>query len=335
MIRLHTLVPLSDVSGVGGARQTAQLLAQSAGLSEAKAGQVALIVTELGTNLIKHASEGSILLGSDDERPGSFVIVAIDCGEGIPSVPTAMRDGYSTAGSPGTGLGAIQRASASFDIYTLPTRGTAVLCRIDEHAAPPAGVTPQRLAVAGICVPLQGEDESGDAWAGSGARETLTLLVADGLGHGPVASVASVAAIRSFAEGTDRPLDAILQNAHGALRSGRGAAIGVTRIYATEGRVEFSGVGNIAAAIAGDEVTRRLVSLNGIVGHEMRKMQTFSYPWSSDSVLIVHSDGVSANWNLANYPGLLQRDPAMIAAVLFRDGRRVTDDATIVVAKAT
>ena len=109
----------------------------------------------------------------------------------------------------------------------------------------------------------------------------------------------------------------------------------MTRLFTTDGRAEFSGVGNIGAAIVTEDVTRRLVSLNGIVGHEMRKTQTYSYPWKPESILIMQSDGVSLNWNLANYPGLVQHDPVMIAAVLFRDGRRTTDDATIVVAKAS
>jgi hypothetical protein len=92
-------------------------------------------------------------------------------------------------------------------------------------------------------------------------------------------------------------------------------------------------VGNIAGGVVSEDVTRRVVSLPGIVGHEMRKVQTFSYPWTPASVLIVHSDGISGSWNLANYPGLTQHDPALIAAVIYRDFCRGNDDATVVVAK--
>jgi serine/threonine protein phosphatase PrpC len=167
-------------------------------------------------------------------------------------------------------------------------------------------------------------------------RETVTIGVADGLGHGPAAATASAAAVRVFAEQTERTLDRILEDAHGVLRPTRGAAVGLARIYLAQGRLEFSGVGNIAGTIVGEDgATRRVVSLNGIVGHEMRKVQTFSYPWTASSVLILQSDGVSASWNPATYPGLLQHEPALIAAVLYRDHCRGTDDATVVVAKAS
>lgn len=332
MIRFDTLVPITDSSGVGSARQAAQSCAELAGLSSTAAGKLSLVVTELSTNIVKHAIEGTILFGTDDERPQRAIAVALDSAGGITNVPTAMRDGFSTAGSPGTGLGAIARASSKFDLYTTPGKGTAIVCCVEDEA-PAAPVERIRMLVAGICIPYRYERVSGDAWAGWATNETLTMFVADGLGHGEAASVASVAAIRAFLERPEESLDEILLNAHGQLRAGRGAAVGVTRLHITDGRADFSGVGNIGAAIVTDDVTRRLVSLNGIVGHEMRKTQSFSYPWKPESILIMQSDGVSLNWNLAAYPGLLQHDPTMIAAVLFRDGRRTTDDATIVVAR--
>ncbi|MBV9493976.1 MAG: serine/threonine protein kinase, partial [Acidobacteria bacterium] len=99
------------------------------------------------------------------------------------------------------------------------------------------------------------------------------------------------------------------------------------------GLVEFVGVGNIAGVVI-DDIQRRTVSYGGIVGHEMRKVQTFTYPWSPSSMLIMHSDGIGTAWNLDSYPGLAHRAPEMIAAAIFRDFARGNDDATVVVAKA-
>jgi hypothetical protein len=48
-------------------------------------------------------------------------------------------------------------------------------------------------------------------------------------------------------------------------------------------------------------------------------------------VLILHSDGLSARWDLDDYAGLRRRHPALIAGVLFRDHRRLRDDASVVV----
>lgn len=337
MSRLGRIVRVTDTSEVAGARRVATQCAGALGVSDTVAGKAALVTTELATNLLKHGGGGSILFGSDPDNLRGITIVAIDKGRGIPNVGAALRDGFSTAGSPGTGLGAIRRASAAFDLYVLQDRGTAVFCRVEDEAVRrPAVARQPAFSIGGVCVPIAGEEQPGDAWTATIVRDVLTLSIADGLGHGIAAAEASTAAIRIFSEMGDQPLERMLEDAHGALRSTRGAAIGLARIDAAHGRLDFSGVGNIAGTITDEDgKARRVVSLNGIVGHEMRKLQTFSYPWNASSVLVMQSDGVSASWNAANYPGLLQHEPALIAAVLYRDHCRGTDDATIVVAKAS
>lgn len=337
MTRIGRIVRVTEASEVSGARRVAAQCAHALRLSATGAGKAALVTTELATNLLKHGGGGSILFGSDHDEEKVMTIIAIDKGGGIVSVNAALRDGYSTAGSPGTGLGAVQRASAVFDVYTLPERGTAVLCRIEDEAPRrPLMVAPPRMEIGGVCLPLPGEEHPGDAWSASATREAVTIGVADGLGHGPAAATASAAAVRVFSDETERGIEEIMEEAHGALRPTRGAAVGIARIHLAHERLDFAGVGNIAGTILDDDGgARRLVSLSGIVGHEMRKVQTFSYPWTASSVLILQSDGVSSNWNASHYPGLLQHDPALIAAVIYRDHCRGNDDATVVVAKVS
>ena len=334
MIRTSSIVRVVDGSEVSTARRMATQCAQEIGLSETAAGKAALIATELATNLLKHGGGGAILFGTEDE-PATLTVTAFDKGGGINNVGAAMRDGFSTAGSAGTGLGAIQRAATHFEVFT-SDKGTALLCRIaDEVPRAQTNVVPQRIAISGINVAKPPEHESGDAWTTTGVRDVITISVIDGLGHGPAAATAANAAVRVFREGESHELERLLNDAHAALRPTRGAAVGIARIFATQGRMEFVGVGNIAGAIVDDDGTRRVVSQNGIVGHEMRRVQTYTYPWTSSSVLVMQSDGVSASWNASAYPGLITRDPALIAAVLYRDFCRGTDDATVVVAKAT
>jgi len=335
MTRSSTVVRVADSSEVSSARRMAMQCASELRLDETAAAKAALVATELATNLLKHAQGGAILFGSEDHAPGTLTITSIDKGKGIPNMVAAMRDGHSTAGSHGQGLGAIWRAASFFDVYTLPDRGTAILCRIGDEAKPSPFVAPNRIRFGGVCVAKPPETQSGDAWATTVTRDVVTISVIDGLGHGPAAALAACAAARVFREQEGHPLERMLQDAHAALRPTRGAAVGIARIHAAQGRLEFGGVGNIAGIIVADEGARRVVSTNGIVGHEMRKVLTFSYPWTESSVLIVQSDGVSASWNPARYPGLMQHDPALIAAVLYRDHGRGTDDATVVVAKAS
>ena len=161
------------------------------------------------------------------------------------------------------------------------------------------------------------------------------LVVADGLGHGPLASVAAQAAIRIARErAADGPAE-VFRAAHAALRSTRGAALAVAEIDPDRGMVRYAGIGNIAGTILtpGRERTSSLVSHNGIVGHEMRKVQEFAYPWSPGSTLVMHSDGLATHWRLDRYPGLLARHPSLIAGVLYRDFTRGRDDVTVLVAR--
>lgn len=328
------IIDVAEISEVAAARRVAQHCAEAMNLGEQIAARAALVTTELGTNLVKHGGGGSILFGSDERQDKILTILAIDKGRGIGNVSAALRDGYSTAGSPGTGLGAIERASAEFDIYTLAEKGTAVLCRVgtpssDYQARPP------RVVVGGICLPKRGETENGDGWTAIVGAEVVTIAVADGLGHGPAAALASTGVLRVVREREQLPLTELLEDAHGATRATRGSAVGFSRILLGSGRLDFVGVGNIAATITDEDGHRKTVSLPGIVGHEMRRVQLYSYPWTASSVLVMHSDGLSTSWNLNSYPGLADRDPMLIAAVLFRDFCRGTDDATVVVAKAT
>ncbi len=177
-----------------------------------------------------------------------------------------------------------------------------------------------------------GEFSCGDAWA----TEADRILVADGLGHGLQAAEAAMAAVEAF-EGNWRrsPRDA-MEAMHLALRPTRGAAAAVVQADRNANTLRFCGVGNISGSVVGMAKPRsrgKWPSQNGIVGHEVHRIIEFEYPWPEDALLILHSDGISAKWDLAAYPGLALRPASLIAAVLYRDFRRPNDDATIVVAR--
>ena len=95
----------------------------------------------------------------------------------------------------------------------------------------------------------------------------------------------------------------------------------------------FSGVGNIAASIVAPGTSRGMASHNGTVGHQLHKVQEFSFPWTKQSMLIMHSDGLNTRWDLKPYPGIWSRHPALMAGLLFRDYSRERDDITVLVAK--
>ena len=325
-------VQIADSSQVGEVRRAASKLAAEAGLDETETGRVALIATELGTNILKHATRGEIVLRAFGS-PGrsAMELVAIDAGPGIADLDRALRDGFSTAGSQGTGLGALGRIATSFDIFSGRGQGTVLVARVVRESRRDSN---PRFNVGVIQVPKAEESVCGDDFSltvhDSGASR---LVVADGLGHGIAAADASSLAARIAAERPEESAAETMAAIHAALRSTRGAAVAVAAIDADARSLRFSGVGNIAGSIVQPGSMKTLVSHNGIAGHSARNIQEFLYPWPSGGLLIMHSDGVSGRWNLDEYPGIMSRDPSIIAGVIYRDFTRHRDDAIVVVAR--
>lgn len=323
-------LPIRDQSHVADARRRAAALVWD--MDATTAGVLSLVITELSTNLLKHAQGGELLVRG---LPNGIEILALDQGPGIVDIERSLADGYSTAGSSGTGLGAVRRLSATFDIQSTVGVGTAVLARVRPGNGTPRGGASEAADVwdiGGVSVARAGEDVCGDDWEAFVDRSGVTVLVVDGLGHGMGACAAAEAAINTFRKNHDLAPDVVFDGLHRALRPTRGAAVGLARVDSSREVVTFNGVGNIAGTIFGETGTRQVVSLPGIVGHEVRKVAEFTYPWSTNAVLVLHSDGVrSPIAAVDRYPGLFARHPALVAALLYRDLRRERDDATVVV----
>ena len=325
----QTIHPVTDSSGIAAVRRAGNTLAGTLGFNETVAGKAALVITEAATNVLKHAGSGDILL-RPLERAGTLgmEILAIDKGPGFANLDLAMRDGMSTAGSYGVGLGAMQRMANEFDLYTDRNHGTVLRMAVWATAAP---ATP--WTVGAVCLPLPSEHACGDAW-GTACRNTeLLLVVADGLGHGPEAARASQAAVALVDAQASFAPEAMLQHAHAALRGTRGAALAVACLNLAEGTLRFAGIGNISVSLHAASTSKHLVSHNGIVGSNMRKVQEFQMDFGDDDILIMHSDGLTTRWDLERYPGLLRHHPSLIAAVLYRDYARHRDDVSVVVAQ--
>lgn len=322
---------ITHASDIAAARRAGQRLAVDLGFNETRAGQLALIVTEAGTNLLKHAQEGTIYLNlAQAEGVPGVDVLAVDNGPGIVDLDACLRDGMSTAGTAGTGLGALRRLASEFDVYSCPGQGALFFMRLWRDEAAP-GLC--RVEVGALSVPLAGEDACGDGWGVACDGAGATLLAADGLGHGPEAATAAHAAIAELQHRPASEPAQLVDASHQALRITRGAALAAARIDFESDTLRFAGIGNIGAYVIDGEARRALISHNGIVGHNMRKVQEFSVPCPPGALVIMHSDGIQTQWDLDRYPGLLGHSPALIAAVLMRDYIRRRDDAMVLVVR--
>jgi anti-sigma regulatory factor (Ser/Thr protein kinase) len=325
--------PISEQSEIHHMRREADALAKGLGFSPEDCGRLAIIATELATNLLKHARQGEILLGlSENASVPCVELIALDQGPGMVDVDACLVDGYSTAGSQGTGLGAVKRQATSFDIYSALNLGAAIHVRVcpSKTKFKPRDSFPWAV----VWRALPGEEFCGDGFAVRAGADELFGMVADGLGHGAFAAQASGQAVRIFEKSSTADPDTLLEDLHLGLRATRGAAISVAKIEQSRGLVTFSGIGNVAGALIVDGGVKRMVSRNGTVGAVARQIMGFQYPFKGDALIVLHSDGLASNWSLDKYPGLAQREPALIAAVLYRDFGRRRDDALILVIRA-
>ncbi|MEH2137873.1 anti-sigma regulatory factor [Nostoc sp.] len=330
-MRESVAITITESSQTGEARRVAIALATRLGFQETERGKVGIVVTEVASNLIQHGQGGVLLLRAIEHNSAIGIeVLSLDKGRGMVDVDECLQDGFSTAGTLGNGLGAIRRLSGLFEIYSIPNKGTALVAHLwsDSTPHPPK----KTLEIGAVCLPKRGEEVSGDAWACQVDRCRSLLLVVDGLGHGPAAATAASSAVRIFQEHHRSPA-AIVEAAHAALRSTRGAVLAIAEIDFEQESVRFAGIGNITTSIFSFTEHHHLLSHNGIVGHEIRKIQEFSYPWYANGLLIMHSDGLDTKWQLDRYPGLSQKHPSLIAGVLYRDFNRDRDDVTVLVAK--
>lgn len=326
---MTTVVPVPDESHVGRARRAAAYLAT--GLDETAAGRLSIVVTELATNLARHAVKGEILLSAIDD---GVEVIALDHGPGITDLGSALRDGFSTGGTAGAGLGAVRRQADVFDVYSRPGVGTIIVCHVVSRNARPMKQALQRAVV---CTPFPGEQVCGDGWE-MYERPTGVALVmlVDGLGHGSAAAVATEAARVVFAKYAPSATPAqILDAMHLALRPTRGAAVAVTLLDPAQRAVQFAGVGNVSASIVSVKKIQSLVSSNGIVGHQMGRPREFTYVCPDDGVLIMHSDGLTTHWNIDTMPGILGHELGVLTAALYRDATRGRDDVTVLTARCS
>lgn len=322
---------VSDPSHVSSTRLALQRLALDLDFDETRAGRIAIITTEAVTNMIRHGGGGTFA-ARPLMRDGALGIemLAIDSGRGMRDFAHSAADGVSTAGTAGTGLGAIGRLTDEFEVRTAENHGTVMRMVLWNRAA---GLDHDGYQVGAVLVPMHGESACGDAWAVECHSAGATFMVADGLGHGIEASRAAALAIEVLREHPEDAAIRLLERAHGRLRATRGAALAVIRHERERGEVVFAGVGNISVTVIDGESRRAMVSHNGIVGHNMARSEEYRYPWPRGALLVAHSDGLESRWDLAAFPGVVSHHASIIAATLYARHTRRRDDVVVMVAR--
>jgi len=112
---------------VVAARQLVRELAVLVGFSLVDQTKVVTAASELARNVLQHGGGGTLTASAlnDDNRRGLRLIFE-DQGPGIADIQLAMKDGYTSGGGLGLGLGGAKRLSNEFEIDSTPGAGTRV-----------------------------------------------------------------------------------------------------------------------------------------------------------------------------------------------------------------
>jgi anti-sigma regulatory factor (Ser/Thr protein kinase) len=302
-------------------------VAQTLDFDEERRSDIGIVTTEAANNILLHGGGGEFLICPFRHDSEAWIdLLALDHGRGIRNVSKAFEDGYSTIGTAGQGLGAVQRLSDACSLYSLPDRGTAFWSRFKRDT------TASERTYGAVNVPVTGETVCGDGFLALPGEGRSLYMVVDGLGHGVSAAEAADEAILTVRSAVNESATEIINRSHDALKKTRGAAMSVAIVEHERKLVTYAGIGNVSAVIATGAVSRSLVSQNGTLGAILPRIHEYTYPIQDSSYLIMYSDGLTTKCGVGEYPGLLARSPELIAGVLYRDFSRKRDDATVLVA---
>lgn len=314
-------------------RSRLRAVSRRMGFGDVEREHLELACNEMVTNQHKFAEgNGLVQLWQVSSPAPALDLFAFDYGKGIPDVAAALRDGYTTAGTMGKGLGAIRRLSSQSDVYSvalehakgLPWHGTAVwarFCRAAASAAPP-------VHEHGTCLrAYQDSPFNGDRIEARTSRGRLRWLHLDALGHGREAA--------EVAEGLgpflddETPVDGLLARLSERLRGTRGAVGMACEADAQAQTLKVCGVGDMVAWLVANGEKRAIAFSPGVLGHAHRKPETLILPFPGHALAVTASDGLRRNLTLGTLPALWRHHPQLIALVLAQVMGRHNDDRSV------
>ena len=309
------------------ARKAGRDMAAASGFNDVRTTEIEIAISELGLNIIKHkAVRGEIVLTlvQDEGSLTGFEIVARDHGPGMPDPVASMRDGESSTGTLGIGLSGVKRLMDEFNLNSELGRGTVVKVRkwLDRPVSSSA-----KFSV--LSRPKFGEELSGDAYFIRHTHDGVFFSVIDALGHGKEANKTVVTALDILGNCFTDDLAQIAATCHAGLKFTRGVAIGLCRIR--QQAVEHLCIGNVELRIYQGLKEQHTVCFNGTLGMETERYHVSSSPYTTQTALVMFSDGISGKFKLSQY--LLEKTPVEIASYVFRNYGREYDDATVLVLK--
>ncbi len=317
------------------AQELSRSFSRELGFNEHDCEQIAIVVTELATNLIKHANGGTIKLAhiSDLTQTG-IQIESEDKGPGIVRAYDSLADGYSLSNGLGYGLGTVNRLMDDLHIISPSEGGTRIVC--NRWVRPPEQNFFRRTLEFGVATRArQNEKQNGDTFVIKCWKEHALVGVIDGLGHGPEARKAAVRARNYIEDHFDQPLANIFKGVDRACQSTRGVVLALARFNLSTKTFQTASVGNIETRLICCIDRTSFVTRRGIVGMNAPLPVVEEHPWSDESILVMYSDGLHSHWGYNDFNEEIWSNPTKAAHTILLKQGKVNDDITLVIVKNT
>jgi serine/threonine-protein kinase RsbT len=126
VIRRETF-PVQSGEDVVRARQAVREWAIAAGFRLVDQTKLVTAASEIARNVVIHGGGGDMCLESlNDAQRRGLRLAFSDKGPGIPDIDLALKDGFTTGGGLGLGLGGAKRLVTEFEIDSAPGAGTRI-----------------------------------------------------------------------------------------------------------------------------------------------------------------------------------------------------------------
>lgn len=308
--------------------------------SENERNALVTVASELGTNIVKYAKFGTVSLRRRRTSDGLVVdVLADDTGPGIPDIPLALQDHFSTGNSLGLGLPAVRRMMDTLEIESTPAAGVRVVASkwingCDEvkksSAAPLVSQQPpypMPFEVGNVIRPLDGQQACGDITYCRREPQGVLIGIFDGLGHGRSAAQAAQAACEVL-DATPHLADikGCFDAIDHALRTTVGAVGMLCYVDYRSSTARFAGVGNaIGMRVVRERST--LIAREGVIGQRLPSIFVQMLSLQPGDLLAFWTDGLATK-GLSEYLALnSEKDLANLAQDAVREFERLYDDA--------
>jgi anti-sigma regulatory factor (Ser/Thr protein kinase) len=319
-------IPLLIEADVRHASESAADRANEMGFDKIASAEIALAVSEIAQNVIRHAGEGIVTLRTKNDN--KFLTIAIvDKGSGIENIERAMKKGYSSLKtSLGIGLDVAKRSVDEFEIRTDAENGTEIILR-------------KFLPISEACIDHGVVSIVDEGYAVNGDEylikeydgDKVLLAVIDGTGEGYPAHVAALLVKEYLSANYRVPLEELLNKCHRILSDheiGRGATVALARV--DSGYLYYLGVGDTHAHLLGEKMTS-LHNHEGTMGQfRLPTLRTKKMELADHTYLILCTDGIKSSLWLDEDQSVSAQQ---LANTVFKNFHKDYGDVTVLVTK--